>query len=67
MVPKSDNPQGGVGMAFAPFMQYTEEWTGGIAFSPVDVLTVLTPERELANHYNAQFGSGLVLPQGIVK
>jgi len=63
-VPRSeaDQAQGKVGMAFAPFMQYAEEWKTGITFSVTDVLTVLTPTTEVLNNYNTNFGSGIVLP-----
>lgn len=58
-VSKSKNE---VGMGFAPFMQYSEEWEAGVPFSATDLLTVLTPVRELGNNYSANFGSGIVLP-----
>ena len=52
-------------MAFAPFLQYTEEWESGVPFAVRDILTVATPVRDLENSYNGAFGSGLVLPPGI--
>lgn len=55
---------GKMGMAFTPFMQYTEEWTTGVVFSANDILSVLNPITELVNNYSANFGSGLVLPGG---
>lgn len=61
----NEQAKGQMGMAFAPFMQYSEEWSKEVPFSVNDVLTVLTPLRELVNNYNTSFGSGLVLPQGI--
>ncbi len=54
--------QGKMGMAFTPFMQYTEEWSSGVVFSANDILSVLTPATELLNNYNSNFGSGLVIP-----
>ena len=68
-IPQSENPraQDKVGMAFTPFLQYVEEWTTGIKFSIADVLTVATPAAELLNNYNATFGSGIVVPGGIVR
>jgi hypothetical protein len=65
MVPKNaETKDGQVGMAFAPFLQYAEEWTTGVTFSVADVLTVTTPVRDLLNAYNSAFGSGIVLPGG---
>lgn len=68
MVPNSQPgaKEGQVGMAFAPFLQYTEEWSTGVPFVIADVLTVVTPMRELLNSYNTSFGSGLVLAGGLV-
>jgi len=59
--------QGKVGMAFTPFMQYTEEWELGIPVSISDVLTVLTPTKDLVSNYTMNFGSGLILPGGLLK
>lgn len=56
---------GQVGMAFAPFLQYTEEWETGVPFVTEDMLTVATPQRDLENSYNTSFGSGLLLPPGV--
>lgn len=61
----ADQKEGKAGMAFAPFLRYTEEWETGITVFSRDILTVNTPVRELLNAYNAQFGSGLVLPTGL--
>lgn len=68
ILPQQSHPEvkeGQVGMAFAPFLQYTEEWKTGIRFVVSDVLTVATPLRELLNSYNTAFGSGLILPPGV--
>ncbi len=56
---------GQVSMGFSPFLQYTEEWKDGIKFHVTDVLTVLTPMRDLVNSYNITFGSNILLPPGI--
>lgn len=65
MVPnKNATVPGETAMAFAPFLQYTEEWETGVPFSALDIMTVVVPARELVNHYNTTFGSGLVLPTG---
>jgi len=61
----ADQKEGKAGLAFAPFLRYTEEWETGVVVFSRDVLTVNTPVRELLNAYNAQFGSGLVLPTGL--
>jgi hypothetical protein len=61
-LPADNDPQGRVNMAYAPFLQYTEEWKTGVAFSISDVLSVATPAIELVNKYSASFGSGLILP-----
>jgi hypothetical protein len=64
----NDDPAGKpgqVGMAFAPFLQYTEEWTTGVKFVVTDVLTVVSPIRNLVNSYNTTFGSGILLPPGV--
>jgi hypothetical protein len=67
MVPNQDPAasKGQVGMAFAPFLQYTEEWERGVSFVVGDILTVGTPQIELLNSYNTTFGSGLLLPPGV--
>lgn len=68
MMPQASTPtskDGQVGMAFAPFLQYTEEWKTGLTFVVTDILTVATPLRDLVNSYNQTFGSGLVLPPGV--
>lgn len=66
MVPKEpgqlQKSKNEVSMGFAPFMQYTDEWEVGIPFSAADLLTVLTPMRDLINNYNSNFGSGIVIP-----
>lgn len=69
IMPNSDPAvkPGQMGMGFAPFLQYTEEWSTGIRLVVSDVLTVSTPIRELVNSYNTTFGSGLVLPPGVGK
>ena len=67
MMPSQDPAakQWQVNMAFAPFLQYTEEWEKGVTFMVADMLTVVTPARELENNYNTTFGTGLLLPPGV--
>jgi hypothetical protein len=60
------NAKGKMGIAFAPFLQYTEDWKTGVSFVVTDILTVTTPIAELVNNYNTTFGSGLVLPPGVL-
>lgn len=62
---KEDKEQGKAGLAFAPFLRYTDEWETGMTVFVRDILTVNTPIRDLLNAYNTQFGSGLVLPTGL--
>lgn len=56
--PSAKNPEGG-GIAFAPFLEFSEEWTTGIEFEIYDILTINTPVVELLNQYNSIFGSGI--------
>lgn len=65
IIPQKEGSPNQIGMAFAPFLQYTEEWKTGIKFVVSDVLTVATPVRDLISSYNQTFGSGLVLPPGV--
>ena len=67
MMPNQDptGKPGQVNMAFAPFLQYTEEWTTGVTFVVGDILTVATPLSELFNSYNESFGTGLIVPPGV--
>lgn len=60
-----DAKPGQVGMAFAPFLQYTTEWETGVSFVVGDILTVVTPLAELLNSYSTSFGSGLIVPPGV--
>jgi hypothetical protein len=66
MIPNEDpSKKGQVNMAFAPFLQYAAEWEKGISFMVADILTVVTPLRDLENNYNTTFGTGLLLPPGV--
>lgn len=55
--PSAQNPQGGI--AFAPFLEFTDEWKVGIEIDLEDILTINTPVLELLNQYNTVFGSGI--------
>lgn len=58
--PSQQNPNGGV--AFAPFLEYAEEFKTGISFNRTDILAITTPVGDLENQYNQIFGSGIVVP-----
>lgn len=55
--PRSQNDPGGI--AFSPFLEYSEEFKTGITIYKTDVLTITTPVVELQNQYNTIFGSGI--------
>jgi alpha-acetolactate decarboxylase len=49
----------GASIAFAPFLQFSEEFTTGIKINKSDVLCKTKPIVELQNQYNEVFGSGI--------
>lgn len=55
MQPSKDGPT----LAFAPFLEYCQEFKTGIVFSMNDVLCITLPMVELENQYNQVFGSGI--------
>ena len=55
MQPTKEGPM----MAFAPFLEYCEEFNTGIKITMDNVLCITTPSRELVNQYNQVFGSGI--------
>lgn len=55
LIPQQNN----VGLAFFPFLDFSEEFDKGIVFSPNDIYTIVTPKTELYNRYNEIFGSGI--------
>jgi hypothetical protein len=63
MQPSKEGPM----MAFAPFLEYADEFRTGITFSRDDILCVTTPVRELGNQYNQVFGSGITIASAIPK
>jgi hypothetical protein len=63
MQPSKEGPM----MAFAPFLEFAEEFRTGITISRDDVLCVTTPMRELENQYNQVFGSGITIASAIPK
>lgn len=54
-------------MAFAPFLDYAEEFSTGIEISKTDILCVTSPSRELENQYNKVFGSNIEIASFIPK
>lgn len=54
-------------MGFAPFLEYAQEFKGGIRLEKTDVLCVTTPIVELENQYNQVFGSGIQIASSIPK
>jgi hypothetical protein len=63
MQPSKEGPM----MAFAPFLDYAEEFRTGIPINRQDVLCVTSPMRELENQYNQVFGSGIQIASAIPK
>ncbi len=61
--PRSQSDQGGI--AFSPFLEYTEEFKTGITIYKMDVLTITTPVTELLNQYNQIFGSGIQIASSL--
>lgn len=61
---EEDAAAGKMGMALTPFLHYVNEWERGIPLSILDVLTVVTPSTEIANHYRTLYGSNIILPPG---
>lgn len=55
--PRAANDSGGI--AFVPFLEYSEEFKNGIRILKNDVLCVTTPVRDLENQYNQIFGAGI--------
>ena len=63
MQPTKEGPM----MAFAPFLEYCEEFNTGIKITMDNVLCITTPSRELVNQYNKLFGSGIQIASVIPK
>lgn len=63
MQPSKEGPM----MAFAPFLEFSQEFKTGITVSEDDVLCITTPVRELENQYNQVFGSGIQIASAIPK
>jgi hypothetical protein len=63
MQPSKEGPM----LAFAPFLEYCQEFKTGIVFSKSDVLCITLPMVELENQYNQVFGSGIQIASAIPK
>ena len=55
-------PTGNGSVGLMPYMPYTSISDSGVDIPEDFVLFVLDLNDELFNHYNSQFGSGLVVP-----
>jgi hypothetical protein len=63
MQPSKDGPM----MAFAPFLDFSQEFNSGIKISMDNVLCITSPVVELENQYNQVFGSGIQIASAIPK
>ena len=63
MQPSKEGPM----LAFAPFLEYCQEFKTGIVFNMNDVLCITLPMVELENQYNQVFGSGIQIASAIPK
>jgi hypothetical protein len=63
MQPSKDGPV----IAFAPFLEFSQDFKTGIKFSMQDVLCITLPMVELENQYNELFGSGIQIASTIPK
>lgn len=55
--PRAPNEQAGI--AFMPFLEFSNEFKTGIKIDSPDILTTTTPVVELENQYRQVFGSGI--------
>jgi hypothetical protein len=63
MQPSKEGPM----MAFAPFLDFSQEFNSGIKITMDNVLCITTPVVELENQYNQVFGSGIQIASAIPK
>ena len=63
MQPTKEGPM----MAFAPFLDYAEEFASGIKISTNDVLCITSPVTELQNQYSKMFGTGIEIASAMPK
>ena len=62
-IPQQGNQGGGV--AFAPYVEYVEEFRTGFTILKSDYLFLSTPVTELENQYNQIFGAGIQIVSSI--
>jgi hypothetical protein len=62
--PRSQTDQGGI--AFSPYLEYSNEFKVGISFNKSDILCINTPVVELENQYNQIFGSGIQIASKLI-
>ena len=62
--PRSQTDQGGI--AFSPYLEYSNEFKTGIKINKSDILCINTPVVELENQYNQIFGSGIQIASKLV-
>ncbi len=55
------------GLAFVPFIEFSQEFKTGITIDMENVLCITTPVIELENQYNQIFGSGLTIATSLTK
>ena len=63
--PRAANDPGGI--AFSPFIEYSQEFETGIHIPLADILTINTPVVELENQYNQVFGVGIQIASAVPK
>ena len=61
--PRSQNDSGGI--AFSPFLEYSQEFKTGIELQCSDILVITNPVVELENQYNSIFGSGIQIAKAL--
>lgn len=53
------------GIAFVPFLEFSQEFKSGIKVSKEDILCITSPLVELENQYNSIFGSGIQIAKAL--
>lgn len=57
----NENP----GIAFVPFLEFSQEFKTGIKIAREDILCINAPVVELENQYNSIFGSGIQIAKAL--
>ena len=63
MQPTKEGPM----MAFASFLDYSEEFASGIKINSEDILCITSPVTELQNQYSKMFGTGIEIASAMPK